>query len=124
MTILENIGDFLGVARTQLSRAELAYNAYIKSGKTFLYAKILKVANDALRDLLVRNTHLLPIEQTTNALALIHHIDVWGAIWEESVASEKPSLMDVFTFENGVNFPREEVALLMEYYEKNFCKRQ
>ena len=117
---MTGIGEFLGIVRTQLARAELAYKAYIDSGKIFLYAKILKDVNDSLSFLLVSKTHLLPPEQIKNSLSLIHHIDVWSAVWEDAYALQKPSLKCVFTFENTVNFPRHEVSLLLSYYEKNF----
>ena len=110
-------GHFLGIAKTLLDRSDAAYKAYMSNGKIFLYAKILKQSNDALRELLINNAHLLPAEHTGNALALIHHIDVWSAIWEDAYESNKPALTSVFVFDNVVNFPRKEVALLMNYYE-------
>jgi hypothetical protein len=113
-----NTADFLGMMKTQIVRSELAYKAYINSGKIFLYAKVLKDINEALRCLLLENTHLLPSEHIANSLILIHHIDVWSAIWEESYLLEKPSLTTVFSFENTVNFPRKEVNMLLNYYEK------
>lgn len=117
---MTGISEFLGIVKTQLARAEFAYKAYIDNGKIFLYAKILKDVNDSLRFLLVSKTHLLPPEQMKNSLSLIHHVDVWSAIWEDAYALQKPSLKSVFTFENTVNFPRYEVSLLLSYYEKNF----
>jgi len=116
--VMTHSGHFLGVARTLLGRSDAAYQAYIKNGKVFLYAKILKESNDALRELLINNAHLLPMEHARNALALIHHIDVWGAIWEDTYQASQPGLMSVFAFENVVNFPRKEVEMLMDYYKE------
>ena len=115
---MTNINEFLGIVKIQLARSELAYKAYIDSGRLFLYAKILKDVNDSLRGLLVNKTHLLPREQIMNSLSLIHHIDVWSTLWEASYALQKPSLKSVFSFENTVNFPRHEVSLLLSYYEE------
>lgn len=121
INIMRNTGEFLGMLKTQILRSELAYKAYINSGKIFIYAKVIKDANEALRCLLIDNTHLLPSKQMKNSLSLIHHIDVWIAIWEESYLSEKPSLSSVFSFENTVNFPSNEVKSLLQYYEKNYA---
>lgn len=118
--IMGRVGDLLGEVRTQLDRSQIAYRAYIANGKVLLYAKIIRECNYAVRDLLIGGTHLLPTEQAKNALALIHHIDVWGTIWEDAFIASHPSLMEVFTFDNAVTFPREEVASLMKFYEDNF----
>lgn len=117
-----NTGNFLGMLKTQIVRSELAYRAYINSGKIFLYAKVLKDINESIRCLLLDKTHLLPPEQVENSLALIHHIDVWSAIWEEFYLLEKPCLKSIFSFENTINFPRNEVNLLLDYYYKNFVR--
>lgn len=110
--------DFLGEVKTQLERSHLAYKSYINGGKKFLYAKILKISNDELRDLLVRKTHLLPAEQNKNAVSLIHHLDVWSTLWEDACMFMKPSILSVFVFDNQVNFPANEVESLLAYYEK------
>ena len=109
--------QFLGILNTLLKRSDIAYKGYMNSGKIFLYAKILKECNDSIRDVLIHNAHLLPFSQVENAIALLHHIDVWGAIWEDVVERERPALLSVFTFDNTVNFPRSEVSELMAYYE-------
>ena len=110
--------NFLGEVKTQLDRSKLAYESYIKDGKRFLYAKILKGSNDEIRDLLLRKTHLLPNGQTKNALAIIHHIDVWSILWDDAYLSLKPSMASVFVFGNKINFPSKEVENLFEYYDK------
>jgi hypothetical protein len=117
---MSGTGEFLGMVKTQIIRSEFAYKAYKDSGRTFLYARILKDVNDSLKCLLLSKTHLLPPEHINNSLILIHHIDVWSAVWEDAYASQKPSLTSVFVFENTVNFPRKEVSSLLNYYEKNF----
>jgi|AntAceMinimDraft_12_1070368.scaffolds.fasta_scaffold35485_2 hypothetical protein len=115
---MSDLVDFIGEIKTQLDRLHLAYKAYINGGKIFLYAKILKTSNDELRDLLIRKTHLLPIEQIPNAVALIHHIDVWSTLWEDAYLSLKPSMFSVFVFNNEVNFPAKNVQSLFAYYDK------
>jgi hypothetical protein len=116
MTITANSFDFLGIAQTLLDRAALAYRAYMHNGRVFLYARIMKDSNDQLREVMIQNTHILPPAQRQDALALIHHIDVWSAIWEQTFSQEKPALNSAFVFENSVNFPSKEVARLMAFY--------
>jgi hypothetical protein len=114
---VDQIKNFLGVVKTQLDRSEIAYNCYIAGGRCFLYAKILKKINEELRDLLVVKSHLLPVEQAKNALALIHHLDVWSSLWEDAYILLAPSLTSNFEFQNEINFPAKEVQNLVEYYE-------
>jgi hypothetical protein len=109
--------QFLGILDTLLKRGNLAYKAYLWSGEKFLYAKILKEINDAIKQLLVQNTYLLPAAQCDNAIALLHHIDVWSAIWDDVAENEKPNSSSIFIFENVVNFPHTQVTSLMTYYE-------
>jgi hypothetical protein len=85
-------------------------------GKIFLYAKIIKDSNDSIKELLIQNSYLLPTRQFDYAISLVHHIDVWGVIWDEAYKMNKPTLNSIFTFENAVNFPHIEVSNLMEYF--------
>lgn len=109
--------EFLGVLKSNLSRCKVAYDSYISHGKIFLYAKILKECNNSIKELLIQNSYLLPTRQFENAIALLHHIDVWGVIWDEAFKAKKPTLNSIFTFENTVNFPHVEVSNLMEYLD-------
>ncbi len=118
----QNRNHFLGVLKTLLERADTTYKCYIASGKKFLYAKILKECNLAITTLLIHNTHLLPKKYVKNAIALLHHLDVWNILWDSAFESQKPELMAVFGFENTTNFPREEVELLMKLYREPGAK--
>jgi hypothetical protein len=108
--------NFLGMLDTLLRRANLTYHAYLKSGKRFLYAQILKETNEGIRTLLIQNTHLLPASQVDNSLALLHHLDVWCTIWQQVYEREQPDHLSIFAFENSVNYPLSQVNNLMEYY--------
>lgn len=114
---MNEVVDFLAVVMTQLEKTHVVYKKYIESGKIFLYANILKKINDELRDLLVNKGHLLPVEQSKNALALIHHIDVWSVIWDDAFSLFKPTDLSVFAFKNDVNFPTKEVESLIDFYK-------
>jgi hypothetical protein len=115
---MNEVVNFLGVVITQINRSNFAYKSYIESGNIFMYAKILKTSNDELRDLLVSKSHLLPLERYRNALALIHHIDVWSVLWEDAFLLLSPSINSVFKFDNEVNFPKKDVESLIIYYNQ------
>ena len=108
---------FLGTLQTLLDRSKVAYNAYIFNGQIFLYAKILKECNTSIKKLLVENAYLLPSPISSNAIAIIHHIDVWETTWDDLYENTEPTLTTVFTFENRVRFPQKEASILMNYYE-------
>ena len=46
-------------------------------------------------------------------MELMLHLDVWSTIWMEKFDIQKPSLEDVFAFENKVTFPKESVERLL-----------
>lgn len=54
------------------------------------------------------NANLLLKDCRADVIKLIHHLDVWNAVWEQ--AFEYPNLTRVFGFHNHVNFPQEEVT--------------
>lgn len=107
---------FLGALSFHLKRGDTAYKNYLGSGKKFLYARILKENNEIIRKLIIAKGHLLPLDQQSHALALIEHIDVWRALWEETHSKKAYSNNDEFSFENSMNFPARSVAALASYY--------
>ncbi|MYM37620.1 hypothetical protein GTP38_25165 [Duganella sp. FT94W] len=107
---------FLGRLETLLDRNQVAYEAYLSKNRIFLYAEILKNSSDSISFLLLDNMHLLPAVHRINAMKLLHHLDVWGGIWESTYAEIKPGIYDEFSFENIVNFPSKEVADLRRFY--------
>ena len=107
----------LDALTTLLDRSEVTYQAYVKNNNSFLYAKILRDCNEAIRELLLSNVHFLPSEIRHHAIALLHPIDVWCALWDFVEKSEMPAQTDAFTFDNCVNFPKQEVALLVDYLD-------
>lgn len=109
---------FLRLLRIQLDRADLTYKQYMKRGQVFLYAKILKECNDDLRMCVLANAHLLPKDYRADAVALIHHLDVWSALWGQAFEDTKPGPTSVFRFDNHVNFPQTAVARLVSLAEE------
>lgn len=110
--------QFLGRLDFLLQRVKKAYDGYSSHGKIFLYARILRDGNEAIRTLLIEQSYLLPAQQLQNALNLLHHIDVWAALWDETYATRVARSDSVFDFPNAVTFPKEEVQDLLAYYEQ------
>lgn len=110
--------ELLGPLDTLLKRGEIAYKNYMSNGMRFLYAKIIKENNMRVRELILRNSHLLPPEQHSNAIELVAHIDIWCVLWNELSESKKHRLDDEFAFENSATFPKKSVDSLLAYYQK------
>lgn len=98
-----------------LLRGRQSYQSYLKNGRSFLYAKILKNNNEALHSYLLKYMHLFPQDLSSASLDLINHIDVWSVLWEQLALETKPSLEDEFVFENSVNYPKHFDLLIEEY---------
>lgn len=105
-----------------LKRGDLTYRHYISDGKKFLYAKILKNNNESIRELIVQNGHLLPLEQQNNAIELLYHIDVWCTLWEELNSCEKFAIDDAFFFDNSDVFPKQAVESIVQYHVLLNCE--
>jgi hypothetical protein len=115
---IKNEESFLGMLDTLLKRGQVIYAKYISDGKKFLYAKILKDNNEKIRELILAHTYLLPVEQQSNAIDLLIHIDVWIVLWNDLYNKDKFFyLYEEFSFENTVNFPKDSVNSLCYYYE-------
>ncbi|MFT5368031.1 MAG: hypothetical protein ACI8V2_002994 [Candidatus Latescibacterota bacterium] len=112
----ENIVELLGPLNTLLKRGEVAYKNYISNEKQFLYAKILKDNNERIRQLILEKSHLLPLDQQSNAIDLVTHIDIWHILWEDLNKRKTHNLDEAFSFENQATFPKESVASLYAFY--------
>ena len=99
-----------------LKRGEVAYKNYMANGKTLLYAKILKDNNERIRQLALDKGYFLPIEQQSNMIDLVTHIDIWSVLWEDLYKSKKYRLNEEFSFENRATFPKEAVSSLCAFY--------
>ena len=107
---------FLGRLNTQLKRGHVAYKNYLLQKKIFLHARILKIINDDIRQLILSYCHVLPSEQQSYAIELVSHIDVWSALWDDYYDRLSPKNMDVFSYENSFTFPKKAVDSLLSYY--------
>jgi hypothetical protein len=98
-------------------RGENTYNEYLLHGQTFLYAKILRENNRGLLNHLIELYPKLPSTLQSDALSLIHHIDVWAALWDCHQNELNPKAGDKFAFENKVNYPKRAEEYIVQYLE-------
>lgn len=89
------------------------YQEYLDSNKTFIYASILRKVNGRLYERLNDSIAYLKDETFADALELILHLDVWMTIWDSEYDEKKPQLLDTFTFDNNMNFPKSSVEKLL-----------
>jgi len=116
------LDEFLGPLHTLFRRSRQAYDGYRAHGQSFLFARIIKECNEAIRDLLLRHAHRLPGPLQDDALALIGHYDVWTVSWNDLRDRINPGLDQAFVFETLVGFPKEAERRLESYYEQRVAE--
>ena len=102
----------------QFSYSERVYKEYLKSGKKFIYASILRDINERIYNLIVLKSYILSEEIQDDLIALMFHLDVWRIIWKNEFLSQKPNLNSSFEFENDVNFPKHSMHRILNYLHK------
>lgn len=116
MTSVISEEHFIGLLDTLFLRGYEAYQAYLKNGRIYLYAKIIKKNNEKTLALILDHCHLLPQIQQKNLMKLVLHLDVWTCQWNDLRDRNNPCLTDEFVFETAVNFPKEAMASLEGYF--------
>ena len=99
-------------------RSKIAYDNYLKDGKKYIYARVLKECNEQIRDILLENSFLLSGKLIGNALELIAHYDIWIEKWNDLERDTTPDLNDEFVFKNEFVFPKEAEKKLMSEFQK------
>jgi hypothetical protein len=110
--------NILGKVYLNFERSKIAYDNYIKEGKIYLHARILKECNLKIRDLLLENAYILEENLRNGAIDLISHYDIWVEKWNNLKQEKDPQLYDVFIFENEYRFPKEAEKRLKEEFIK------
>ncbi|MBL7739455.1 MAG: hypothetical protein JNK14_09555 [Chitinophagaceae bacterium] len=110
--------ELTGQLYMNLKRSETAYKEYLGNGKTFRYARILRVYNEKIRQLVMEKGYLLPHHLQQDGLDLVSHYDVWMQKWDELKEQINPSPDDEFVFPNSVTFPKEAARHLEQEYER------
>jgi hypothetical protein len=108
--------ELTGLLYMNLKRSETAYKEYLQGGKTYLFARILKIYNEKIRELLLEKGYLLPGTLQKDALLLISHYDVWLQKWNDLEKRLNPGPGDEFIFPNEFIFPKEAAKNLEEEY--------
>lgn len=114
--------DFLDRLDFLLSCCERTYKEYQKNNAIFLYAKILKVQNEKIKNLIEDKGYFLLRSHIAELSDLLNHLNVWSALWELEYEIQKPSGQDVFVFQNTVIFPKESVKILLDFRDNLVCE--
>jgi hypothetical protein len=99
-----------------LKRSETAYKEYLQGGKTYMFARILKIYNEKIRELLLEKGWLLSGSLQQDALLLISHYDIWLQKWNDLEKKLAPAPGDEFVFANEFIFPKEAANNLEKEY--------
>lgn len=100
----ESVSDLLGPINMQFDRTQRAFKRW-HTQNLYLEAKVVKVGNETIRDLLLSKGHLIPPELLEDAGKLVEHYDVWLEKFEEQRSTENPNLEASFVFVGPEGFP-------------------
>lgn len=111
----KSVAELLGPMSMELDRTKGALNRWTKQN-LYIEAKIMKVGNEKIRDLLLSKGHLIPADLIPDANKLIEHYDVWLELYEKSRGGKEPDLKAEFVFAatEGYSFPKEAEAHFKE----------
>ena len=98
-----------------LIKAKKIHKDYINFGKTFLYAKKLRLVNDQILICIKKLDFDSNKELEKSSLDLKEHIEDWISIWDKEQSIKKPRNNDVFTFYSTKRYPKELELLLLNY---------
>lgn len=114
--------NFLSLFDALLLNGYFFYLQYLKLGKKFFCACIIKENNMRIEKLIIENAPLFPIEQKNDLMLIVYHLESWRAQWECLYKKSQPNFDDEFVFDTLIKFPKESLARLDEYYFSNFNK--
>jgi hypothetical protein len=116
-----SVAELLGPLNIQFDRTKRAFERWEKQN-LYLEAKVVKVGNETIRDLLLSKGHLIPPELLDDAGKLVEHYDVWLEIFERKRAGESPDLKSTFVFAGpeGYLFPRDAEMRFRQAYHKHW----
>jgi hypothetical protein len=103
-----SVAELLGPIAMQLDRTKGALDRWTKQN-LYIEAKIMKIGNETVRDLLLTKGHLIPPDLIPDANKLIEHYDVWLELYEKRRGGKEPDLNAEFVFAGpeGYGFPKE-----------------
>ncbi len=100
----QSVAELLGPITMQFDRTKRAFDRWGKKN-LFLEAKVVKVGNEIIRDLLLEKGHLIPPELLKDAGKLVEHYDVWLEKFEKQRQSESPDIDAPFVFVGPDGYP-------------------
>ena len=114
-----SVSDLLAPIHMQLERTGRAFKRY-EAKNTFLEAKVLREGNVTIRDLLLKNAHLIPPHLLEDASRLVEHYDRWLEEYAKVRDEQSPSLDSPFVFvgPQGFPFPSDAEARFHETFHK------
>jgi len=98
------VRELLGPMILQFDRTKRAFNRY-NQRNIYLEAKVLKVGNETIRDLLLGKGHLIPTDLLEDAAKLVEHYDVWLELFERQRGGTEPDLHSEFVFAGPEGYP-------------------
>lgn len=113
----ESVAELLGPMNIQLDRTKRAFCRWDEENR-YLEAKVIKVGNETVRNLLLTKGHLIPPHLLEDAGSLVEHYDVWLEVFEEQRGGSEPELESRFVFAGpeGYPFPRGAEVRFKEAY--------
>lgn len=115
----QSVAELLGPMNIQFNRSKRAFDRW-RGQDLYLEAKVIRVANETIRDLLLEKGHLIPPDLLDAAGDLIEHYDVWLELFEKQRGGTEPDLQSPFTFAGpaGYPFPVEAEVRFKERYQQ------
>ena len=96
-----------------LINSKKTYDNYIINGKTFLYAKKLRLVNQEILNFFKKNNFEKDNELKKPAIDLKKHIEDWVIIWDREKLIRNPKDNDVFIFTGYKKYPKDLELLLI-----------
>ena len=110
--------ELTGQLYMHLERSKNAYKEYLQGGRNFMFAKILRLYNGKIRELILEKGYLLSDSLQKDALELVSHYDIWMQKWDELKDRLDPSPDDEFVFPHSFTFPKEAAGNLEQEYKR------
>jgi len=111
----QSVSQLLGPMYMQFERTKRAFNRW-EDKNLFLEGEIIRKGNTEIRDLLLKNAHLIPPELLTHAGALIEHYDLWLEEFNKQRTEAKENAEAAFVF--VYSFPRDSETLFRDTFLK------
>ena len=99
-----SVAELLGPMNIQLNRTRRAFDRY-KNTNLYLEAKVFKVGNETIRNLLLEKSHLMPPELWPDADKLVEHYDKWLEEFEAKRGGKEPDLSTTFIYVGPQGYP-------------------